>query len=267
MPGQAAIEAHGRPGVLHGARGHCATHLGGDAAHVEARAAQRTAALHARHLHAQLRGLDGAHVASRAAADDHHVLHSGYWLWRAAAWCQVGLGRGWGSRTCSSVGAQKCRASNAGPACDCCSHLLPAAAPLRCRSCSAIVASICGTSQSKLGLAAVAHQRPTGKGRTRPRHAHCRGTLHLSDSSFEAWSRTAARWHLHASPDEAIAHGEACANAAPAFASFGTRAHARLRMQAPITGRTVHCRVPFVPARRPSPGAGNYEHRIVAAPP
>lgn len=49
--------------------------LGGDAADVEAGAAQRAALLHARHLHAQLCRFDGAHVAARPATHHHQVVH------------------------------------------------------------------------------------------------------------------------------------------------------------------------------------------------
>ena len=51
--------------------------LGRDAAHVQARAAQRAAELDARHLHAELAGLDRRHVAARAAAHDDEVVLAG----------------------------------------------------------------------------------------------------------------------------------------------------------------------------------------------
>jgi len=53
------------------------SYLGRDAAHVEARPAERAAPFDASDLHAQLPSLNGGHVASRAAADDEEVLGSG----------------------------------------------------------------------------------------------------------------------------------------------------------------------------------------------
>ncbi len=53
-----------------------ATHLAGDAADVEARAAERPAALDARDAQAQLRRLDRRDVAARSAADHDDVLFS-----------------------------------------------------------------------------------------------------------------------------------------------------------------------------------------------
>ena len=47
--------------------------LGRDAANVEAGAAQRSVLLHAHRLHAELRRLDGAHVAARPGADHDEV--------------------------------------------------------------------------------------------------------------------------------------------------------------------------------------------------
>ena len=52
--------------------------LAGDAADVQAGAAQGGALLHAGGLQAQLRGADGAHVAPRAAADDDDVVGFGH---------------------------------------------------------------------------------------------------------------------------------------------------------------------------------------------
>jgi hypothetical protein len=48
--------------------------LGRNATNVEAGAAEGAALLDAGHLHAQLTGLDGSNVATRATADDNEIL-------------------------------------------------------------------------------------------------------------------------------------------------------------------------------------------------
>src|SRR3546814_9108539 len=64
-------EVPGRIGVL---LGRLQQRLGGNAADIQAGAAEGAAALHAGRLHAELRGADRRNIAPRAAADHHQVV-------------------------------------------------------------------------------------------------------------------------------------------------------------------------------------------------
>ena len=76
--GRGHLDAHGGEAVSRFLEqlGGMQQRLGGDAADVEAGAAEGGALLHHGHLHAELRRADGAHVAARAGADDDQVVRS-----------------------------------------------------------------------------------------------------------------------------------------------------------------------------------------------
>src|SRR5262249_4801733 len=82
--------------------------LAGDAADVQARAAQGSAFVDARHLHPQLRGADRRHVAARAGTDHYqvvtlcHVL--GPWSLVPGPWSRI-AGQGPGTRDQSTLPA------------------------------------------------------------------------------------------------------------------------------------------------------------------